>query len=65
MKKDRALFVAGFIFALVAFMHLLRLSLKWDVYIAGYGIPMEVSLAAVIVASLLAIWMFRARKSRN
>jgi hypothetical protein len=62
LKKDRALLVAGLIFAFIAIIHLLRLFFETEVVISGYTLPMWPSLVAVIVASLLSIWMFRAIK---
>jgi len=61
MKKDNALLVAGFVFSLVALAHLLRLILGSEIMVSGYTIPQNVSVIALIVALLLAVWMFKAR----
>ena len=47
------------IFAIVALMHVLRLLLGWDATIAGTGIPMWVSVAALVIAGGLAIGLWR------
>lgn len=52
------LVVAGIIFSFVAVMHLLRLIYNWDITIAGQVIPMYVSTIGLLVAAVLAIWMF-------
>lgn len=62
MKKDKALLVAGLIFAIVAIAHLVRYFYKAEVIISGIIIPMEVSLVAFVVATVLSLWMFKARK---
>jgi hypothetical protein len=58
MNKSTPLIMAGLVFSVVALAHLLRLIYRWDVMIAGVEIPMTVSIAAVILAFALAIWMF-------
>lgn len=63
MQKNTALLTAGFIFSLVALIHFLRLILGKEIIILGYLLPPSVSLIGFIVSLLLAIWMFRARKS--
>ncbi|OGT45678.1 MAG: hypothetical protein A3E83_02875 [Gammaproteobacteria bacterium RIFCSPHIGHO2_12_FULL_41_20] len=60
MDAYPALIVAGIIFGLVALMHLLRLTYKWEVIIAGKTIPLWASTAGLIVSLLLCIWMFTA-----
>lgn len=61
MNKDRALFVAGIVFALVAIIHLLRYFYKVEILVGGHIISMEVSLIGFAVAALLSVWMFKAR----
>lgn len=58
MNKTRPLVVAGIIFSVMAVMHLLRLLYHWEVVIAGLIIPMWVSVLALIVGGILAIWLF-------
>jgi len=54
-----ALNVAGSIFALVAFLHLLRLFYKTKITIAKKTIPMNVSVIGFIITAALAFWMFK------
>jgi len=56
--KHLPLVVAGMIFSIVALMHLLRVIYHWKIIIAGYTIPMSVSMIAVIISAILALWMF-------
>jgi hypothetical protein len=65
MKKDRALFVAGLIFALIAIIHLLRFLFKTEIMVGGHVISMELSLVGFVIAGLLSIWMFMAKGSRG
>ncbi len=63
MKKDTALVVSGFIFAIVALAHVVRFFLKTEIIISGHVLSMEASLIAFVIAGLLSIWMFMASKS--
>ena len=63
MNKRLPLLVAGCVFTLVAVIHLLRLVYHWEILIAGQVIPMSFSVAGLIVAGILALWMFRASRS--
>ena len=58
MNKSLPLSVAGIIFSLVALMHLLRLFYHWKILVAGYTIPMSVSVAGLFITVILALWMF-------
>lgn len=60
MNKNPPLIVAGVVFALVAFAHLLRLIYGAGVIIAAVEIPMWVSWVGFIVPLILAIWLFTA-----
>lgn len=62
--KRLPLVVAGIIFSIVGLMHLLRVLYDWQVMIAGYIIPMSVSIVALIIAITLALWMFTAAASK-
>ncbi len=62
-NKSLALKVAGAIFLVVAIMHLLRLLFKVQIAVAGTNVSLSLSLAAFVVALLLAIWMFKAGKN--
>lgn len=56
---------AVIIFALVAFLHLLRLSFGWEVIIGGTIIPMWVSVLGFVIAAGLALMLWReARKEK-
>ena len=59
------LIVSGFVFTVVALMHILRLVYHWSVVIAGIIIPESVSVIAVILTGILAIWMFSASICRR
>jgi len=50
--------VSALIFALVAIAHLVRLIKRWTVDIGPYEVPMSISWAGFVVATLLAIWCF-------
>lgn len=50
--------VIGCIFAVVAFMHLVRLIYKTEVMIGGKKLPLWVSIFGVIIPALLSVWMF-------
>jgi hypothetical protein len=62
MNTKTALIVAGVIFSLVSFLHVLRWYFKIAVIFGGYVIPMWVSGAGFILALILAIWMFTASR---
>ena len=48
--------ISAIIFALVAVGHIARLVQGWEVQVAGTGIAMSVSWAALIVSAALAVW---------
>jgi hypothetical protein len=64
MNRKLPLVVAGIIFSLVALIHLLRLLYQWEITIGGAIVPMTFSCAGLVVAALLAIWMFVAAKAK-
>ncbi len=47
------------LFALLSFMHLLRLVLGWDISIAGTVIPMWASVLGVLISTGLALMLWR------
>lgn len=63
MNKNIPLIVSGFIFAIVALLHLIRYFLNIELIAQGYPIPMVASLIGFIIATLLSIWMFLAAKN--
>ena len=56
MNTKAYLIVSTVIFAFVALMHLIRLTLGWSVMLGMTTIPLWVSLLAVLVSVSLAIW---------
>ncbi|OGT44717.1 MAG: hypothetical protein A3E82_05335 [Gammaproteobacteria bacterium RIFCSPHIGHO2_12_FULL_38_11] len=52
------LVVSGVVFTVVALMHVLRIFYHWSVVIDGVIVPESVSTIAIILAGILAIWMF-------
>lgn len=61
MQKT-ALKTSGFIFLLVALLHLLRLIFKLKVMIGGFAVPFWVSVLGLVIPMALAAWMFKASK---
>ena len=55
----RYVMVSGVFFALLTFVQLLRLLLRWPVQVASVDIPLWFSGIAVIIVGSLAIWAFR------
>jgi uncharacterized membrane protein YjjB (DUF3815 family) len=51
--------VAAVVFALVALVHLLRLVYGWEVTLAGWVVPLWVSVVGLIVAGGLAAMVWR------
>ena len=51
--------VAAVVFALVALVHLLRLVYGWEVTLAGWVVPLWVSVVGLIVAGGLAALVWR------
>ena len=51
--------IAAVVFALMAFVHLLRLFVGWDVTVAGIGVPVWISLPVLIACAGLALMLFR------
>ena len=62
MSKKTFPLLAGAIFLIVAVAHVLRLILRWEVVVAGWRVPMWVSVAAFVIAAYLAYEGFRMRK---
>lgn len=64
MKKNTALLVAGIIFVIFALIHLLRVLFAIEIVASGYVVPQSLSVVAVIIALVLALWMFMARLAK-
>jgi uncharacterized membrane protein YphA (DoxX/SURF4 family) len=62
MNTKRPLAVAGIIFLIVAVVHLIRYFTQFDMVIAGYNVPLTVSLVAGVILLILSGWMFLARR---
>ena len=58
--KNFFLTLSGFIFGLVAVLHLLRYLMKWSVMIGGTAISLKASLWACLVALVLSLGCFLA-----
>ena len=58
MKRPFAAIAVG-VFALVALLHVLRLVFGWEVTIQGSVVPMWVSGLGVVIASGLAVMLWR------
>ena len=56
--------VAIIIFSLMAFIHLLRLFFGWEVIISGIILPVWISAPGFLVASVLALTLWRESRNR-
>ena len=56
MKTKAYLIVSTFIFAVVAVVHLIRLTLGWSVLLGTWSVPLWVSMLAVLISASVAIW---------
>ena len=57
--------IAASVFALVAFMHVLRLFLGWEVTVNGAAIPMSVSALGLVIAVSLAFMLWRENRTAS
>ena len=55
------LLITSVIFGVVAIVHTLRLALHWPLVIAGWEVPIWVSVIGVIVPGALSAWALRLR----
>jgi hypothetical protein len=53
MRQKTFSLVVGLIFLLIAFMHVLRLVLKWQAVLNGWSVPMWVSAIAIVISAYL------------
>ena len=51
--------ISGFVFGLVAIIHLIRTLMRWPLLIAGHPVPAAVSLIVFLAAGAMAIWAWR------
>ncbi len=63
--KKLGLIIAGFVFGLVALLHLARFYFQFSIVIAGWEVPLEANLIGFIVAGILSVWMFLAARSKK
>ena len=62
MSKDAFSRLAGAIFLIVAVVHALRLVFQWQVIVAGWQVPLWVSVVAFVIAAYLAYEGLQIRK---
>ena len=62
MTERLYLLISGSVFALVGFLHLLRIISQWSIQVEAVGIPLWISWLAIIVAIVLSAWAFRLAK---
>jgi len=51
--------ITGFVFGVMALVHVVRLVLDWPAQVAGWVVPIWVSWAAIVIAGALCLWAFR------
>ena len=54
--------VSATLFAILTVLHLARLFAQWPVVIAGWTVPIGVSVAGVVIAGGLSLWAVRLRQ---
>jgi hypothetical protein len=54
--------VTAAIFALIAILHALRLFYQWPAMIAGWTVPLWLSVVAVLVAGILSVLLWKSAK---
>jgi hypothetical protein len=52
--------LSGTLFSAIALAHALRLIQRWPVEVAGWAVPLWISVVALLLTGALAIWAFRA-----
>lgn len=50
--------ISGILFVIIAVLHLLRLIYQWPAEIGAVSIPVWVSCAGLLIASVLFVWAF-------
>ena len=58
MNTKTYVMVSAVIFTLVALMHLMRLMQGWLVQVGTFSVPIWISVLALLVSVLVAIWGF-------
>lgn len=64
MTKKTPLIVAGIVFLLAALVHLTRLFTHFQIIIGTHEVPAYGSVIGLVVAFILALWMFSAAKGK-
>lgn len=62
MNKSSYIQITGTIFAVLAIAHVLRLLYGWEAVIAGFAVPMWLSIIAILVAGYLAYTAWSMKK---
>lgn len=62
MNQKTYVQVSGWIFVVIAIMHAMRIVLGWQVVVAGWDVPLLVSIAAAVVGGYLAYISFTLKK---
>jgi hypothetical protein len=62
MSPKTFFLTSGTIFALIALLHILRITLGWNAMLEGHAVPMSASYVAVLIAGYLAYQGFRLGK---
>lgn len=65
MRKNPPLIVAGIIFVIITIVHLLRIIFHTEIIVSGHSLSFCISIGALIISTLLAIWMFLAASSKQ
>lgn len=63
--KNFFLSLSGFIYGLIAALHLVRYLQKWPVHISAYVVPQKFSLWACLIFLLLSLGCFMARGEKH
>ncbi len=63
MTERLYLIISGVIFALVGFLHLLRIVFHLPAMIGMWTVPFAISVIAILVATILAFFAFRLYKT--
>lgn len=58
--KNKALFIAGTIFAIISLIHFVRLFYHFQIVIGSWSVPLWFSGMAFVIIGLLSAFMFRA-----
>jgi hypothetical protein len=51
--------LAAVVFAIMSFVHVLRLIFGWEITVSGLIVPMWISIVGVLIAAGLSVMLFR------